>query len=150
MLTNSELRPHEILSSTCEFVYSRLHSVYMKTKLTQRFVDAAGPPTSGQNFIRDSELSGFALRITTSGAKSFVWEGRVRGRSRRITIGAYPAPTVLLVRKEVIKIRAAIADGRDPSREREAQRREPMFGDLADAYIERHAKLHKRSWQRDT
>jgi hypothetical protein len=24
-----------------------------------------------------------------------------------------------------------------------------VLGDLADAYIERHAKLHKRSWKRD-
>jgi len=122
----------------------------METKLTQRVVDAAGPPASGQTFIRDTELNGFALRITQGGAKSFVWEGRVRGRPRRVTIGAYPALSVLLARKEAIKIRAAIAEGRDPTWEREAQRKEPTFGDLADAYIERHAKLHKRSWKRDT
>jgi integrase len=121
----------------------------MEAKLTQRMADAAGSPPSGQIFFRDTELSGFALRITASGAKSFVWEGRVRGRPRRITIGAYPALSVFLARKEAIKIRAAIVEGRDPSREREAQRREPTFGDLADAYVERHAKLHKRSWKRD-
>jgi hypothetical protein len=121
----------------------------MGAKLTQRLVDAVKPPASGQIFIRDLELNGFALRITASDAKSFVWEGRVRGRPRRITIGAYPAVSVLLGRKESIRIRAAIAEGRDPSREREAQRRQPVLGDLADAYIERHAKLHKRSWKRD-
>lgn len=121
----------------------------MEAKLTQRLVDAAEPPTSGQAFIRDSELSGFALRITENGARSFIWEGRVRGRPRRITIGAYPALSVLVARKEAIKIRAAIAEGRDPSLEREAQRKEPTFGDLADAYMERHAKSHKRSWKRD-
>ncbi len=121
----------------------------MEAKLTQRVVDAAEPPLTGQTFIRDCELGGFALRITQSGAKSFIWEGRVRGRPRRITIGGYPALSVLLARKEAVKIRAAIAEGRDPSLEREAQRREPTFGDLADAYIERHAKSHKRSWKRD-
>ena len=121
----------------------------MKAKLTQRVVDASAPPASGQIFIRDREISGFALRITTRGAKSFVWEGRVRGRPRRITIGAYPAMSVFLARKEAVKIRAAIVEGRHPGQEREAQRREPTFNDLADAYIERHAKLHKRSWERD-
>jgi hypothetical protein len=90
-----------------------------------------------------------ALRITQSGAKSFIWEGRIRGRARRITIGAYPAVSVLLARKHAVKIRAAIAEGRDPSQERETQRREPRFGDLAGAYMERHAKPHKRSWTRD-
>lgn len=127
----------------------RLHSVYMETKLTQRLVDAAEPAESGQIFIRDDELTGLALRITESGAKSFIWEGRIRGRPRRITIGAYPAVSVLLARKQAVKIRAAIAEGRDPSQEREAQRREPTFGDLADTYMERHAKSHKRSWKRD-
>jgi integrase len=121
----------------------------MEANLTQRLVDAAEPPTSGQSFIRDSELSGFALRITSSGAKSLIWEGRVRGRPRRITIGAFPALSVFLARREAIKIRAAIAEGRDPSLEREARRREPSFGELADAYIERHARSHKRSWKRD-
>lgn len=121
----------------------------METKLTQRVVDAAEPPKSGQTFVRDNELTGFALRITESGAKSFIWEGRVRGRSRRITLGAYPALSVLLARKKAIKIRAAIAEGRDPSLEREAQRKEPTFGDLAAAYMDRHAKSRKRSWKRD-
>ena len=121
----------------------------MESKLTQRIVDAAKAPKSGQTFIRDSELTGFALRITENGAKSFIWEGRVRGRPRRITIGAYPGLSVLAARREAIRIRSAIAEGRDPSREREAQRREPTFGDLAEAYMERHAKLHKRSWKRD-
>jgi hypothetical protein len=92
----------------------------MEAKLTQRVVDAAGSPATGQTFIRDTEMSGFALRITASGAKSLLWEGRVRGRPRRITIGAYPALSGLLARKEVTEIRAAIAEGRDPSREREA------------------------------
>jgi hypothetical protein len=106
----------------------------METKLTQRLVDSAQPAKSGQTFVRDSELRGLALRITESGAKSFIWEGRIRGRPRRITIGAYPAISVLLARKQAVKIRAAVAEGRDPSLEREAQRREPTFGDLCDAY----------------
>ena len=121
----------------------------MGIKLTQRIVDGAEPPKSGQIFIRDNELTGFALRITASGARSFIWEGRVRGRPRRITLGAFPAFSVLVARREAIKIRAAVAEGRDPSREREAQRKEPTFRDLSESYIERHAKLHKRSWKRD-
>ena len=48
----------------------RLPCVYMEAKLTKRIADAAGSPTSGQIFFRDTELSGFALRITAGGAKS--------------------------------------------------------------------------------
>jgi len=121
----------------------------MGTKLKQRTVDAAKPPKTGQTFIRDGERTGVALRITANGAKSFVWEGRVLGRPRRITIGSYPAFTVIAARREALKIQAAVAQGRDPSEERQAQRREPTFGDLAKLFIERHAKQHKRSWKRD-
>jgi integrase len=121
----------------------------MEVRLTQRSVDAAKAPETGQIFLRDSEVLGFALRITASGSKSFIWEGRVRGRTRRITIGAYPDLSVLLARREATKIRAAIAEGRDPSLERQAQLRERTLKDLCDAYIDRHAKQHKRSWKRD-
>jgi hypothetical protein len=84
---------------------------YMETKLTQRVVEAAGPPRSGQSFIRDTEPSGFPLRM------SFVWEGRVRGRPKRMTITSYLIVSVFLTREEVINIRAAIAAARDPIRE---------------------------------
>jgi integrase len=121
----------------------------METRLTQRVVDAAKAPAAGQVFLRDDELRGFALRITANGAKSYIWEGRVRGRPRRITLGSYPTWPVMRARAEALKIRSAVADGRDPIAEREAQHREARFSDLIEAYMERHAKLHKRSWRDD-
>lgn len=127
----------------------RLHYVYMETRLTKRSVDAAKAPKTGQVFIRDTELTGFALRVTESGTKSFIWEGRVRGRPRRITLGQYPDLSVLLARKKGLEVRTAVAQGRDPASERQEVRGEATFGELAEAYIERHAKSHKRSWKRD-
>ena len=38
----------------------------------------------------------------------------------------------------------AIARGEDPAEERRAQRREVTFGELAEAYLERHSRLHKK------
>jgi integrase len=118
-------------------------------KLTQHFVETAKPPQIGQEFFRDDALTGFALRVTANGAKSFIWEGRVKGRPRRITLGQYPDLTVLLARKKALEIRAGIAQGHDPASERQALRREPTLGELVQAYIERHAKPHKRSWRED-
>jgi hypothetical protein len=40
-------------------------------KLTKRIIDDTPRPMSGQVFIRDSVLRGFALRVT-KGAKTFV------------------------------------------------------------------------------
>jgi integrase len=121
----------------------------MNGKLTQRLVDSAKPPGSGQTFIRDNVLAGLALRVTPTGAKSFIWEGRVRGRPRRITLGQYPAMSVLLARRKAVEMKAAVAQGRDPSLERHAQHEEPAFRDLAEVYIEQHARPRKKSWKED-
>ena len=99
--------------------------------LTKSLVEAAKPPPGAQAFFRDDEIRGFALRIIATGAKSFVWEGRVNGRMRRITIGRYPDLTVALARAQALRIRAALADGRDPYQERELKNMRPRFADCA-------------------
>jgi len=54
-------------------------------KLTKQFIESEIQlPTSGQRFYRDDDIPGFAVRAT---AKSFIFEKRVDGDNRRITIG---------------------------------------------------------------
>jgi Arm DNA-binding domain len=57
-----------------------------RARLTEDAVKHAAPLAAVQ-FLRDDKLTGFALRITPGGAKSFVVEKRVKGRVRRFTIG---------------------------------------------------------------
>lgn len=118
-------------------------------KLTQRIIEATKPPIDGQRFLRDDELKGLAVRITASGAKSFVWEGRIKGRVRRITLGSSPALTVQAARRKALEVKSSIIDGEDPALEREQNRNEITFKMLAEAYFERHAIPHKRSWKED-
>lgn len=58
------------------------------TKLTTRVINKASPRASRYD-ISDSLISGFKLRITPKGYKSFIATGRVRGTtsSRTLTIG---------------------------------------------------------------
>src|SRR6516165_4589775 len=121
----------------------------MEANLTQRFLEAVRPPATGQIFVRDRELTGLALRITQNGAKSFVWEGRIKGRPRRITLGQYPGMSVLLARRKALEVKTAIAQGENPAFERIRARHERTFGGLAAEYLERHAKPHKKSWRED-
>ena len=118
-------------------------------KITKLVAERARAPESGQAFIRDDDFKGFALRITAGGAKAFVWEGRVRGRMRRVTIGPFPALSVLAARRKVLAIKAAVAEGKDPAETRHNEHNEPTFTVLADKYLERHAKPHKKSWRED-
>src|SRR5437867_7282253 len=71
-------------------------------KLTQQFVDRATAPAKGQRFFRDVRVQGLALRVTSGGAKAWVWEGRVRGRVRRITLGPHPALSLAVARDEAL------------------------------------------------
>jgi hypothetical protein len=82
--------------------------------LTKAVVEAAKAPTRGQGFIRDDSIKGFALRVKASGARSFIWEGRVNGRVRRITIGQFPDMPVAVALDRALGIRAAVAQGSDP------------------------------------
>ena len=75
------------------------------SNITKAAADSILPPAMGQAFLRDDKLRGFALRVTAAGIKSFVFEGRVRGRVRRITIGQYPAISVSFAREEALRIK---------------------------------------------
>jgi integrase len=119
-------------------------------RLTKDAIERAAPPEAGrkERFIRDDVVRGLGLRITTSGAKSFIFEARIKGRPRRLTLGCWPDLTVILARQRAVEMRAAIARGEDPAAEAEAVRKEETFDDLAAIYMECHARPNKRSaWQ---
>jgi len=78
-------------------------------RITKSVVDRLTAPAAGQSFARDSELKGFAVRITISGAKSFILEKRIDDKVKRLTLGRYPELTVEQARKEAHKLLGHIA-----------------------------------------
>src|ERR1700747_1571961 len=107
--------------------------------LTKAVADAAVAPKVGQAFIRDDAVKGFALRLIATGGKSFVFEGRIKGRMRRVTIGRYPDLTVAVARQKALETRAAIARGEDPADSHKLEKHEATFGELADRYLNDYA-----------
>lgn len=107
--------------------------------LTKTVVEAAAASKAGQTFIRDDEIRGFALRVIATGAKSFVFEGRIKGRMRRLTIGRYPDLTVAIARQRALEIRTAIGRGEDPAETRKVERNESTFDTLAERYLHDYA-----------
>lgn len=91
-------------------------------KITKTLVERLAPPASGQKFIRDAILRGFAVRVTASGVRAFVVEKRLDGRVKRITLGRYGELTVEQARKEALKVLGKIAIGLNPLAEREHAR----------------------------
>ncbi|HXW70969.1 MAG TPA: site-specific integrase [Methylocella sp.] len=106
--------------------------------LTKRVVDAA-PAKDNRYYVWDSELSGFGLRVETSGAKSFIARYRAEGGGRAaaqrfVTVGRYGALTPEQARKQAKTILGSVAKGEDPADERRAKRREMKISGLIDLY----------------
>lgn len=83
-------------------------------KINKAFVDGVDHPGSGQKIYRDSELTGFALRVTVS-VKSFIVERKINNKSRRVKIGTYPEITVAQARSEALRLISEMVLGKlDP------------------------------------
>jgi len=109
-------------------------------KLTKRTVDAlvAGAKPI---FVYDSELKGFAVRVSVTGVKT--WQVEYRpfpgGRTvakRRMAMGSTQNLTPDEARKKARDILTAASKGGDPAKDRAGKRREMRISDLIDLYAE--------------
>ena len=86
-----------------------------RIKLTSgRIESSTCPEGKQQQFFRDSEQPGLALRVTASGNKGYVYEGKLAGSTVRLTIGDTNTLTLSQARDRAAEIRGLIRSGRDP------------------------------------
>lgn len=109
-----------------------------RVRLTKRIVDAASR-TDKRYVVWDSELSGFGLRVETSGSKTFVVRYRAEGGGRTatqryVTVGRFGNLTVEEARKQAKGILGSVAVGDDPADQRRAKRLEMKISGLIDLY----------------
>ena len=97
----------------------------MAERLTEIRARKELAPARGQTILWDSDVKGFALRVTPGGAKSFLLDYRVDGRQRRITIGSFPDWSVQAARTAAKKLKQEVDSGRDPMGQRHADRIAP-------------------------
>jgi integrase len=107
--------------------------------LSASVIKTLQPPSSGNRVFFDSEVSGFGLRVTANGARSFILNYRtVGGRERRKTIGAWPIWTATDARREAARLRHLVDQGGDPLAEVQAEREAPTMAELADRFEQEH------------
>lgn len=110
-------------------------------KLTKSIVDTINPVLDkDQVFYRDENLKGFALRVTSTGMKSFVVETRIEGKVKRITLGKYGAITVEEARKQAKNLLGQIARGDNPIAEKKSNKIKLM---TLDAVLNDYLKARK-------
>lgn len=97
----------------------------------------------------DTKEPGLVLLVSNGGAKTFYLYTKINGKPERIKLGRFPDLSVDNARKRAKKRKGQITDGKNPNEEKKKIREEATFGELFKTYLERHAKLHKRSWTLD-
>ena len=128
--------------------------------LTDRAIRSLKPRATGQYEVFDDTVRGLAIRVN-SGSKSFVLFYRERlpdlsggfapgKRLRRLTLGTYPALSLASARAKAQRALSELTTkGIDPAVGKREARNAESFGELAADYMERHAKLKKKSWKED-
>ncbi len=88
-----------------------------------------------QAFLRDSKAPGLRVRVTNTGAKSFVFEAKLNRQTIRRTIGDVRAWTIEAARQEANRLRVALDAGTDP-REVERQQQAAHAASKAAAAVQ--------------
>lgn len=120
-------------------------------KLTKSAIDRLRFEGTGnaQDIRWDTALPGFGLRLYPSGKKTFVLAYRIAGRKHIMTLGTYGVLTLDQARTKARKTFAQVLDGRDPLEARQKAARGETIKSLCTAYLDRHAKPHKKTWRDD-
>lgn len=107
-----------------------------KLRLTHKKISGLKPKEKTVNYY-DSVESGLILRVTKTGHKSFSYNYRIHGTTRRYTIGTYSGVSLADARNKVTQIKGQLAEGKDPQAEkikRKTELKPKKFTDLIDDY----------------
>jgi integrase len=101
------------------------------------------PLDKQQAFLRDSKAPGLRVRVTTAGAKSFVFEAKLNRQTIRRTIGDVRAWSIEAARTEANRLRVTLDTGTDP---REVERQQQADKATQTAAAAAHAVTVGEVW----
>jgi integrase len=124
---------------------------------TARLTDAAIKwlplPAAGNVITWDDDVAGFGCRVTAAGARSFVFNYRVKGsgQQRRVTIGTVGDWSTGPARNEARRLRRLVDNGADPRGDHEESRDAPtmaeLIGKFESEYLPRKRESTIRSYK---
>jgi integrase len=112
----------------------------MKAKISTTLIKSLEPNTTPYD-VRDTQLTGFMLRVQPSGYKSYVCNF---GRGKRFTIGSADRFSPAQAREEAKKILAKSSLGQDPRQDKKrakAKTFEDYIDNIYGPWIEGHRKM---------
>lgn len=127
----------------------------VQMKFSDRTIDKLKPGAKRRLMLEDNSHGhgSLGVRVSPNGRKTFVHVFRVRGKQRMVTLGTYPTMTLGAARAAMAATATQLEVGVDPVlevvEERARRKLAPTVEALADEYIERWAKVRKRTWRED-
>ena len=110
-------------------------------RLTKRHIDAL-PVRDKEYFVWDDQLKGFGARVYPNGGKRYVAQTFRRGKTIRVQIGRHGVLSFEEAKAHARKIIADIDEGRNPNKEKEAERLSPTVAELADRFLKEYVPAH--------
>jgi len=122
-----------------------------RIRFNERTLRALKRPASERAEYFDETTPGFGLRISPNGGRSWFVMFRAGGRLERLTLGPAGDAGLSLAdaRQRAKDALAAVAKGSNPAEEKRVGRKAETVAEVAERYIEDHARPKKRSWWRD-
>lgn len=123
-------------------------------RINKSNVDAFKPGAT-EVVLWDDKISGFGLKVTPAGAKSYLFQYRIGGRAgktRRVTIGRHGNLTPDRARKEAGDLASALATGVDPQQAKQDRNRRAIdlaFNTYADTFVEECLKVKWKASHED-
>lgn len=112
---------------------------------TQVQVTKLPPPRKGYSIHWSAKTPGFGVRVTTAGARSYIHQGRVHGRTVRTTIGDVAVWPLAKAQKEAERLTyECTGKGIDP---RIVAKQEAAQADADRIETQRHAHVLSGVWQ---
>lgn len=117
-----------------------------KRKIESLEYDEDGP---SQQIVWDDRLQNFGVRLYESGTKSFVIRYRnEHGRRRYMTIGKFGRMTLQQARSAALEKFVEVDGGADPVADEKRADADTVEA-LVDAFVEKHAKQRRSTWETD-
>ncbi len=118
----------------------------MRARLTARTIQSL-QARQVRYEVRDTDLQGFVLRVSPSGAMVYSCDFyRPDGRRTRVTIGNTLVLTPAQARDEAVKVLAELAQGRDPAVDRKLAKQETLECFIEQHYREARLRVDRKNY----
>ena len=106
-----------------------------RIRFTKTALSALALPTEGaRTTVYDTEVPKLAIRLTVAGARVFYVVKRDGAAMSWVKLGSYPDMTPEVARKAAQRVLGAFAQGRNPAKEKRAQRQQQTLGEAYEQY----------------